>query len=79
MASRTRSSVAWSLAGWRPPGLPPLDLDQLQARGQATLERVRDAMEAVTYRAANLNPTELKGMSRKIIARARGLNGQPRE
>jgi 8-amino-7-oxononanoate synthase len=76
---RERLDAAWSLAGWRPPGLPPLDLDQLQARGQATLERVRDAMEAVTYRAANLNPTELKEMPRKIMARARGLNGQARE
>jgi 8-amino-7-oxononanoate synthase len=76
---RERIDAAWSLTGWRPPGLPPLDLDQLQARGQATLERVRDAMEAVTYRAANLDSTELKQMPRKIIRRARGLNGQARE
>jgi hypothetical protein len=72
---RERFDAAWSLTGWRPPGLPPLDLDQLQARGQATLERVRDAMEAVTYRAANMDSAELKQMPRRIIKRARSLNG----
>ena len=72
---RDRVNAAWSLTGLPPlgtlPSLDDLDLDKLQRTGQATFERVRDAMEAVTYRAVNLDPAELAAMPRKLLARVR--------
>ncbi len=69
---RNRLDAAWSLTG-----LPPMDLDRLQRQGQATLEKVRDAMEAVTFRAVSFNPEELAAMPKKILSRVRrnGTNG----
>jgi len=68
---RERLDAAWSLTGLRAPNLNfQLDLDKLQERGQETFEKVRDTMEAVTFRAANLNPDALLEMPKKVLKRA---------
>ncbi|MHB8418556.1 MAG: aminotransferase class I/II-fold pyridoxal phosphate-dependent enzyme [Myxococcales bacterium] len=73
---RDRVSAAWSLTGLPPlPSLGDIDLDRLQRTGQATFERLRDTMEAVTYRAVNLDPSQLARMPGKLFSRVRG-NGR---
>ena len=64
-----RDLTRWSLTGLRTPSFQ-LDLDKLQERGQETFEKVRDTMEAVTFRAANLNPDALLEMPKKVLKRA---------
>jgi 8-amino-7-oxononanoate synthase len=69
---RERLVDAWSLTG-----LPTLssieriDLDKLQRQGQATFDKVRDTLETVTYRAVNLDPSQLAKMPKKILSRVR--------
>ncbi|MHB1844162.1 MAG: aminotransferase class I/II-fold pyridoxal phosphate-dependent enzyme [Deltaproteobacteria bacterium] len=65
-----RIDAAWSLTG-----LPSFDLDfdldRLQRTGQATLEKVRDAMEQVTFRAVSFDPTALTDVPKKLLSRVR--------
>ena len=73
-ALRERFDAAWSLTGLRSPSFAlQLDLDKLQERGQATFDRVRDTMEAVTYRAAALDPSTLRQAPKKLLRRVRNL------
>jgi 8-amino-7-oxononanoate synthase len=65
---RDRVEAAWALSGLPRPNL---DLDRLQRQGQAAVERVRDTLEAVTYRAASLDTDQMAVMSKKLLARVR--------
>jgi hypothetical protein len=65
---RDRVEAAWALSGLPRPNL---DLDRLQRQGQAAVERVRDTLEAVTYRAASLDTDQMAAMSRKLLDRVR--------
>ena len=69
---RERLVDAWSLTGLPTlSSLERIDLDKLQRQGQATFDKVKDTMEAVTYRAVNLDPSQLTQMPKKILSRVR--------
>jgi hypothetical protein len=69
---RERLVDAWSLTGLPTlSSLERIDLDKLQRQGQATFDKVRDTMEAVTYRAVNLDPSQLTQMPKKLLSRVR--------
>jgi 8-amino-7-oxononanoate synthase len=75
---RERLVDAWSLTGLPTfSSLERIDLDKLQRQGQATFDKVKDTMEAVTYRAVNLDPSQLTQMPKKLLSRVRrnGRNG----
>jgi hypothetical protein len=65
---RDRVEAAWALSGLPRPNL---DLDRLQRQGQAAVERVRDTLEAVTYRAASIDTDQMTAISKKLLARVR--------
>jgi 8-amino-7-oxononanoate synthase len=65
---KDRVEAAWALSGLPRPNL---DLDRLQRQGQAAVERVRDTLEAVTYRAASIDTDQMTAMSKKLLARVR--------
>ena len=75
---KERFDAAWSLTGLPLPGVGQIDLDKLLQLGQATFARMRDALEAVTFRAANLDTDTVMKVPKKILARVRGLNGHAR-
>ncbi len=70
---RDRLHAAWSLTGMPElpslPALGDLDLDGLERKGQAAIERVRDAIETVAYRAVNLDPEPLRRMRARLFGR----------